>query len=797
MLPDTAVTDGWVKLREDAMRKGETDEANETISKLKGLEDKARSAGKGIWSSTGGHIDTSHELSEPKAFAELWKGKSIDSVVEKVLAGDRMILRLMPSPTEHVQTLIAVAGIRAPALRRANTADGKEQPAEPFGPEALQFVETRLTQRTVKADVVGVTPQGILVCNVIHPNGSIAEFLLREGLARCIDFHSTMLGGAMAKLRKAEKHARDNSIGIFKGQVKSKSSAGEQEVTVTRVHTADTLYIKDRSGEEKRINLSSIRQPKPSDPKQAPFAADAKEFVRKKLIGKHVKVRVDGRKEANEGYDARDVMTVVLNDKNVALQIVEAGWASVIRHRQDDTDRSPIYDDLLAAEASAQAEQKGLWSSKPPAAKVYQDYSESLQKAKIQASVLQRQKHIPANVDFVKGASRFSLIVPRENAKLTFVLSGIRAPKSARNPSEKSEPFGQEAHELANRRLMQRDVEIDVEGVDKVGGFIGSLYINRENFAKVLLEDGLASVHAYSAEQSGHAREFLEAEGRAKQARKGLWHDYDPSITDGVDNMSLEETTNGTKTDDAAVLKKDYRDVFVTHIDPTNLHLKIQLIGATTSVALNSLTSAFRTYHSSPSANGTNLSGAPKSGEYIAAKFSEDGLWYRGRVRRNDREAQKSEVTFMDYGNSEMIPWKELRTLDPAGPFSASKLKPQAVDAGLSYLQFATSKEYVAEAVDFLREEAEQRQFVASVDFEEKDGGLWVTLFDAERLEAGEEESLNKEAVEEGIAMVGRKLRPWEVRRGQGKVVPALRKAEESAKEKKRGIWEYGDISED
>src|SRR3569623_2114196 len=122
----------------------------------------------------------------------------------------------------------------------------------------------------------------------------------------------------------------------------------------------------------------------------------------------------------------------------------------------------------------------------------------------MEASVLQRQKRVPAIVDFVKSASRFTVLVPRENAKLTLVLSGIRAPRSARNPEEKSEPFGQEAHDFANRRCMQRDVEIDVETIDKVGGFIGTLYVNRENFTRVLLDEGLASVHAYSALHSGH-----------------------------------------------------------------------------------------------------------------------------------------------------------------------------------------------------------------------------------------------------------------------------------------------------
>ncbi|KAG8525806.1 uncharacterized protein KY384_000566 [Bacidia gigantensis] len=795
VLPEAAVSEGWLKLRDDATRKNDSDESKDLLDKLIAQEEKARSAGKGLWSTKGESIATSYELPDSKAFADRWKGKSLDSIVEKVISGDRMIVRLMISATEHLQTMVVVAGIKAPPTKRISPTDGKEQAAEPFGNEAYQFVEQRLTQRTVRTEVLGVTPQGGLVCNVIHPNGSIAEFLLKAGLARCVDFHSTMLGGTMATLRKTEKQARDAQLGLFRG-LKAKSGGTTGDAVITRVQTADTVYIREKSNEDRRVSLSSIRQPKPTDPKQAPFQAEAKEFMRKKLIGKHVKVQSDGRKEASEGFEAKDVVTITLNDRNIALNAVEVGYASVIRHRQDDTDRSPAYDDLLAAEATAQAEKKGMWSEKPGAAKNYQDYSESLQKAKIQSSVLSRQKRIPAIVDYVKGGSRFTVIIPRENAKLTFVLSGIRAPRSARNANEKSEPFGQEAHDFATRRCMQRDAEVDIETVDKVGGFIGTLYVNRENFAKLLVEEGLASVHAYSAEQSGHSNDLFAAEESAKQAQKGIWQDYDPTVSDDLKDLSLADQPDANGANEETVLKKDYRDVLVTHIDPTNLHLKVQTIGTSTSGALAALMSAFASHHRSPPSSEKSLPNPPKAGEYVSGRFSEDQEWYRARIRRNDREAKKAEVVFIDYGNSETLPWNELRPLVPQGPFSVQKLKAQAVDAGLSYLQFPTSKEYMEDAVRLLQDLTDGKQLVASVDSEEKEGTLWVTLFDPQK-EGGEEESINAEVVEEGCAMIGRKLRTWEGRRGKGKLLDGLRKREEIAKEGKRGMWEYGDISED
>jgi staphylococcal nuclease domain-containing protein 1 len=94
-------------------------------------------------------------------------------------------------------------------------------------------------------------------------------------------------------------------------------------------------------------------------------------------------------------------------------------------------------------------------------------------------------------VDYVASGSRFKLLIPKENVSLTLVLSGIRAPRTARNASEKSEPYGVESLEFASRRYMQRDVEVDFEATDKTGGFIGALYLNKtENVAVTLVREG-------------------------------------------------------------------------------------------------------------------------------------------------------------------------------------------------------------------------------------------------------------------------------------------------------------------
>ena len=70
---------------------------------------------------------------------------------------------------------------------------------------------------------------------------------------------------------------------------------------------------------------------------------------------------------------------------------------------------------------------------------------------------------------------------------------------------------------------MQRDVEIEFDAVDKSGGFIGTMFVNRtENAAITLVKEGLASVHAYSAEGLSWYKNLVDAETEAKGANNGV-----------------------------------------------------------------------------------------------------------------------------------------------------------------------------------------------------------------------------------------------------------------------------------
>jgi staphylococcal nuclease domain-containing protein 1 len=183
--------------------------------------------------------------------------------------------------------------------------------------------------------------------------------------------------------------------------------------------------------------------------------------------------------------------------------------------------------------------------------------------------------------------------------------------------------------------------------------------------------------------------------------------------------------------------------------------------------------SSFRSFHISSSANKP-LEQAPKAGDFVSARFAEDNEWYRARIRRNDRENKTAEVVYIDYGQ---------------------KLRAQALDAVLSFLQFPTAPEYLREAVNIISESTADRQLVANVDYiDPREGTLHVTLFDPKQSDSLKE-SVNADIISEGFAMVPKKLKAWE--RGAGDILADLQAREAEAKSNRLGQWEYGDLTED
>lgn len=163
----------------------------------------------------------------------------------------------------------------------------------------------------------------------------------------------------------------------------------------------------------------------------------------------------------------------------------------------------------------------GIHSGKQPSVPKIVDASESAVRSKQYLPSLKRLGRVSAVVEHIASASRYRLLIPRESARVTFVLAGVRAPRSS-GKSGPGEPFGDEGLAYAVRRIMQRDIQVTIDNVDKSGGFIGTLHLKQENFAVSLVSEGYASVHEYSASFLPSFGELKAAEEEAKLNRKGV-----------------------------------------------------------------------------------------------------------------------------------------------------------------------------------------------------------------------------------------------------------------------------------
>jgi staphylococcal nuclease domain-containing protein 1 len=70
---------------------------------------------------------------------------------------------------------------------------------------------------------------------------------------------------------------------------------------------------------------------------------------------------------------------------------------------------------------------------------------------------------------------------------------------------------------LNNKNILK--VQIEVESMDKTGGFIGYMFVPTEsglkNVSEMLVENGLATVH-FTADRSAYYNQLLSAEKKAK-----------------------------------------------------------------------------------------------------------------------------------------------------------------------------------------------------------------------------------------------------------------------------------------
>merc|ERR1712241_595998 len=397
--------------------------------------------------------------------------------------------------------------------------------------------------------------------------------------------------------------------------------------------------VKKNKTETKKIFLASIRPPRLGEGVQKPtpfrplydipFMFEAREFLRKKLIGQNVHVIVDyvqpvSTDASGREYPEKICGTITIGGVNVAEALVSKGLASVVRHKHDDDERSSHYNDLLSAEEKAKKSNKGMYTKNIPTRRIA-DLAGDVNKSKQFLPFLQRAGRMQAVVEFIASGSRFRVYIPRETCVITFLLAGITCPRAGRimpgGIESPAEPWGDEAMAFVKEMILQREVEIEVEQIDKGGNFIGWCFVDNTNVSVSLVEEGYACSHV-TAERSNYGRLIAVSEENARKRKEKRWANY-------VEEAAKEDDDKeDDKKDEAGERKVKYETVVVTEVTE-EAHIYAQHVdeGPKLVGLMNQLREEF--------SQNPPLAGAytPRRGEMCAAKFV-DNEWYRVKVEK-------------------------------------------------------------------------------------------------------------------------------------------------------------------
>ncbi|KAF5476474.1 hypothetical protein F2P56_003226 [Juglans regia] len=867
------VSEGWAKVREQGQQKGE---ASPFLTELRNLEDQAKQQCLGRWSKVPGAAEASIRNLPPSAIGDpsnldamgllsTNKGRPMQGIVEQVRDGSTVRVYLLPE-FQFVQ--VFVAGIQAPSMgRRAvsesageadvnteerngdvlaesrapltsaqrlavSAASSAEVAPDPFGVEAKYFTELRVLNRDVRIVLEGVDKFSNLIGSVYYPDGDLAKDLALElvenGLAKFVEWSANMMEEeAKRRLKAAELQAKKSRLKFWTNYVPPATNSKaihDQNFTgkVVEVVSGDCIIVADDSVPygspvaERRVNLSSIRCPKMGNPrrdeKPAPYAREARDFLRTRLIGRQVNVQMeysrkvsmaDGSAAATGTADSRvmDFGSVFLLSPikvegddtpspapptsvsqpgvNIAELVVARGFGTVIRHR-DFEERSNYYDALLAAESRSIVGKKGIHSAKdPPVMHVTDLLMASVKKARDFLPFLQRSRRIPAVVEYVLSGHRFKLLIPKETCSIAFSFSGVRCPG-------RDEPYSEEAIALMRRKIMQRDVEIEVETVDRTGTFLGSMWELKTNLAVPLLEAGLAKLQtSFGSDRIPDIHLLDQAEKSAKRQKLKIWENY----------VEGEEVSNGAAVE---IKQKEVLKVVVTEVLGGG-KFYVQTVGDQKVASIQQQLSSLN-LQEAPVIGAFN----PKKGDMVLAQFSGDNSWNRAMIVSAPRGAVESpkdkfEVFYVDYGNQEFVAYSQLRPLDT----SVSSAPGLAQLCSLAYMKVPSVEEdFGQEAAEYLSEHTlnSSKEFRAMVEERDTSGGkvkgqgtgttLIVTLVAVDA-----EISINAAMLQEGLARL-EKRKKWE-NNERLLALDNLEKFQEEARSARRGMWQYGDIQSD
>ncbi|OEL27644.1 hypothetical protein BAE44_0011335 [Dichanthelium oligosanthes] len=722
------VAQGFAKVKEQR-HKGDT---SPYVTELLRLEEIAKDQGLGRWSKEHGTTEASVRIlpstigeanpSGVKGFVSEMEGKALEGIVEQVRDGSTIRVCLIPS-FHFVQ--IYVAGVQAPSMGRrafipsivAQTEVAKdvnvngegsgeaqtppkvtaqklvtsavtcsEIPPDRYGKEAKHFTETRILSREVRVILEGTDSFDNMFASVYYSDGNtvkdLALELVENGFAKYMEWSANMLE---AETKRKLKNAE---LQAKKEQLRIWTGF-QPPITNTRPINNQKFIGKVIEV----VNGYCIIVADDIVPVGSPLA---ERRVNLSSIRPPRLVDPSGESKTIEHFAraAKEFLRTRLIGKQVHV--------SMEYYRRINTSNGQV-----AADKTNLADTRIL------------DYGSVFLPSQIGSS--------SGNL---LGANVAELLLSRGFADIT-----------RHRDYEESDAIA-----LMRRRILQRDVEIEIGAVDRTGTFLGSLWESKTNMASVLLEAGLAKLSSFGLDRISDAQTLILAEKSAQQKKLKVWENYNEVeviprgsltrengkeafkviVTEVIgggmfyaqivgdrrlDNIQLQLASMKLNNVSETLIAKDSSDTLsdtleiqdqpkhtpsdtsevqvepINHVEPlpslwSNL-FKDKVDTSKDEVPLDTLEVEDLSANDPSDAVPFN----PTKGDLVLAQFTLDNSWNRAMIVDEHQGPMEREfqVFYIDYGNREIITYTRLR---PAPASLSTSLIPPL--AKLSRLAFIT-----------------------------------------------------------------------------------------------------------
>lgn len=600
--------------------------------------------------------------------------------------------------------------------------------------------------RKFKIKLIDETGKLFLVEQNVGEESALMRKLFTNGWARLEQEASNKLETVeLLSLKSLQDQGMHSGKGIwkdYKGKLPQASQENPQansalyallsgpafEAVVVEVHSGDSMTIETSDAQRIRINLTNVKARSmgnfAKNEEAQPWAFEAKEALRKKAIGKNVKVKVDNVRNVKTEDREFEIVnaTVYLGEEPVAVDLLQKGLITLVSPKMNDPSTQELQKYAEAAQI-AETQKKGIHSSSS-SIKRFWDLSRPENRGKVKEFNLENYKdQTEGVVEAVIAGTRFKIRLDKENCYFILSLNSVKSVANNKNmPAQ--EKWATESLEFSKRKSLQRTVKFEIDQLDKHGIAHGALFIDGKNIAEALINAGLAYVEK-SFKNSRYINEYLSLESNVRAKKKGIWGE--PELDMESVKKGDSEETNETK--NVIVSEALYLDEFyLQDYDNPDLELVAKIIRDKAKAQ-------------------ENLAEPILIGTLALGLF--DGQYYRVKILKKSKK-DSYEVLFVDYGNHDVLNLKELKKC----PKEIQKTPALAFKSKLEYIVTPSlDSMHGGSALELFKKLAVDTKLVA--DIKRREYGVNYVVLKRKGKEFNDiRKSINMTLVREGLAIV-------------------------------------------